>query len=54
MKAVSKLVKIKNNANPTTEYIEGELLKEGINPLRWAVVEVSEEFYTISVTNLVE
>ena len=54
MQAISELVKIKNNNNPTVEYIENELKLKGINPLRWAVVEVSKEFYAISVAKLVE
>ncbi|MCQ2754749.1 MAG: hypothetical protein MJ231_06850 [bacterium] len=54
MQAISEVVNIKNNNNPTVEYIENELKTRGIEPLRWAVVAVSEEFYTISVAKLVE
>ncbi len=53
MQAKSLLIKIPKTGYPTTEYIEEEIKKQNINPLRWAVVEVSDKFYTISVTNLV-
>jgi len=50
----STLVEIPNNNNPSTEYIESELTKLNINPLRWAVVHVSDKIYTVSVANLKE
>ncbi len=52
MQVESILVEIPNNGNPTTEYIEGELTKRNINPLRWAVVNVSDKIYTVSVADL--
>lgn len=54
MKVESIVVEIPNNGNPTTEYIESELTKLNINPLRWAVVHVSDKIYTVSVANLKE
>ena len=54
MQVESILVEIPNNGAPSTEYIEGELTKLNINPLRWAVVHVSDKMYTISVANLKE
>ena len=54
MQVESILVEIPNNGQPTTEYIEEELTKLNINPLRWAVVHVSDKMYTISVANLKE
>ena len=54
MQVVSELVKIPNNQNPTVEYIESELTKRNINPLRWAIVHVSDKIYTVSVANLKE
>ena len=54
MQVESLLVEIPNNGNPTTEYIEEELTKRNINPLRWAVVYVSDKIYTVSVANLKE
>ena len=52
MQVVSKLVKIKNNRMPSTEYIEQELTKLNISPLRWAIVHVSDKMYTVSVAEL--
>ena len=54
MQAESLLIEIPNNGIPTSEYIEEELIKRNINPLRWAIVNVSDTMYTISVTNLKE
>ena len=52
MQVESTLVEIPNNGKPTTEYIESELTKLNINPLRWAIVYVDDKIYTLSVANL--
>ena len=54
MQVVSELVEIENNGHPTTEYIEKELTKLNINPLRWAIVDVSGNMYKVSVADLQE
>ena len=54
MQVESVLVEIPNNNNPSTEYIESELTKLNITPLRWAIVHVSDKIYTVSVANLKE
>ncbi len=54
MQIISELIEIPNNGTPSTEYIESELTKRNINPLRWAVVHVSDKMYTVSVANLKE
>ena len=54
MQAESLLVEIPNNGKLTTEYIESELINRNINPLRWAIVHVSDTIYSVSVTNLKE
>ena len=54
MQVISELVEIENNGQPTTEYIEQELTKRNINPLRWAIVDVSDKIYKVSVANLKE
>ena len=54
MQVVSEIVKIPNNNAPTVEYVESELTKRNINPLRWAIVHVSDRMYTVSVANLKE
>ena len=46
---ISKIVKINNNNSPSTEYIEGELLALGIKPLRWAIVNIDDEYYYVCV-----
>ena len=53
MKVESKLVEIPNNKKPTVDYIEQELIKRNINPLRWAVVDISDTIYTVSVADLI-
>lgn len=54
MQVISELIKIPNNREPGVEYIESELTKRNINPLRWAVVHVDDRMYTVSVANLKE
>ena len=54
MNVISELIKIPNNHTPSVEYIENELTKRNINPLRWAIVNVSDRIYTVSVANLKE
>ena len=49
MEIISKLINIKNIGEPSTEYIEHELKKMGIDPLRWAIVKISKDFFTINV-----
>ena len=54
MEVVSDLVEIPNNKKPSTEYVLSELSKLGITPLRWAIVKVTDEKYTISAAILKE
>ena len=54
MQVISEIVEIENRGQPTTEYIEKELTKRNINPLRWAIVDVSDKIYKVSVANLKE
>ena len=54
MQVVSELVEIENNEELTTKYIENELTKLNINPLRWAIVDVSDKILKVSVANLKE
>jgi len=54
MQVESILVEIPNNGNPSTEYIETELTKLNIKPLRWAIVFVSDKMYRVSVASLKE
>jgi len=54
MQAESLIIEIPKKGIPSTEYIEAELIKRNINPLRWAIVHVSDTMYKVSVTNLKE
>ena len=54
MKIIYETIEIENNHNPSVEYIEGELTKRNIKPLRWAVVNVSDKIYTLSVAKIEE
>ena len=49
MQIVSEIVNIPKIDNPTTEYIENELKKLGITPLRWAIVKIDNDFFTINL-----
>ena len=52
MQVESKLIKIPRNGILTSENIENELKKQNIKPLRWAVVDVSDTMYTVSVADI--
>ena len=54
MQVKSMIVEIPNNGQPTTEYIEKELTKLNISPLRWAIVHVSDKMFKVSVANLMK
>ena len=46
----SDIIKIKKINNFDDIYIENELDKRGINPVRWAIVEVLDNDICISVS----
>ncbi len=45
----SELISIPNTEHLSTEYIESELEKQNINPLRWAIVKTNSKELTISL-----
>ena len=49
MEIISKLVKIEADLPTSTEFIETELAKMGLEPLRWAIVAVEGNILTISL-----
>ena len=53
MKIISENIKIKNINTFTTEYIENELKKMKLDTVRWAVVDVKEDFFTICVSHVI-
>lgn len=48
MQITSTIVDIPKTDNPSTEYIESELKKLNIVPLRWAIVDINEKNFTIN------
>lgn len=46
---LSDLVKIKCTDNLTVDYIETELKKQDIEPLRWAIVGIENNEYLINI-----
>ena len=48
MQIISQITDIPKVENITTEYVENELKKQGIKPLRWAIVKISKDKFTIN------
>ena len=54
MQIVSDSVKLNNIGVFTTSYIENELIKLGYKDVvRWAIVEIEEDFFTVSVSHVI-
>ena len=50
-KVISKTIKIKSEIMPPeVDFIESEIIKSGLEPLRWAIVEVNKKELTLSVS----
>ena len=48
---ISKTIKIKTPVlPPDTEFIENEIKRQGIEVLRWAIVEVENDILTLAVS----
>ena len=48
---ISKTIKIiSNNMPPKVDFIENEIIKQGLEPLRWAIVDVNQNVLTLSVS----
>ena len=52
MQIESTVLEFKNTGNFSTEYIESLLRQNNNHPLRWAVVDVSDSYFKISVTRV--
>lgn len=50
MKLITNNFEIKKTDNLTSLYIETELAKIGVTPLRWAIVEEKANVYTVTVS----
>lgn len=48
---ISKTIKIKTDKLPVQiEFIEQEITKQGVEPLRWAIVDVVQDELIVSVS----
>lgn len=47
---ISDTIKIIKTENFDNEYIERELINLSKKPVRWAVIDVSDDFLTVSVS----
>ena len=50
MKIVTKQFEIRKIDDLKSSYIENCLMQMGIEPLRWAIVDVNEDSYILSVS----
>lgn len=50
MKIINKQIFIKAIDNVTSDYIETELQKLNIDVLRWAIVDIQDNLYTVNVS----
>ena len=50
-KIISKTLKIvSDKMPPSTSFIEEEIIKHGINPVRWAIVDIKGNKLTLNVS----
>ena len=48
---ISKTIKVVSpNMPPDVDFIEQEIVKSGLEPLRWAIVDVKDNKLTLSVS----
>lgn len=52
MKIVSENITIKNTGDFSTEYIESELIKQGLDVVRWAIIDVNQNDFTVCVAHV--
>lgn len=52
MQIESTILEFKNTGNFSTEYIESLLRQNNNYPLRWAVVDVSDSYFKVSIAKL--
>lgn len=52
-KVISKTIKITaDKLPPSVDFIENEIKKEGLEPIRWAIVDIKNKELTLSVSAL--
>ncbi len=50
MKIIDTIIKIKNaQMLPKNDFIEQEIRQNGIDPIRWAIIEINENELVLSV-----
>lgn len=55
MKIVDKIIKIKSDTLlPRADFIEGKIKEYKIEPVRWAIIDVSENELTLSVAGIAD
>ncbi len=52
MQIESTILEFPNTGNFSTEYIESLLRQNNNYPLRWAVVDVSDSYFKVSIAKL--
>lgn len=53
MKMADKIFKIKTDKlPPSVDFIENEIKQRGIDPVRWAIIDVKENMLTLSVAGI--
>lgn len=51
MEVISKTIKIKSDKMPPNiDFIEQSIKKEGIEPVRWAIVKIEDDVLTLNVS----
>ena len=45
----SKEIKIKKTEEFSSEYVNSQLKEQGFDVLRWALTDIDDEFYTVSI-----
>ena len=53
MQIVSENITLKNKKEFSTEYIEGELTKLGLDVIRWAIVDCNDSNFTVCVSHAI-
>ena len=52
MQIVSKNVVMKNTGEFSTEYIENELSRLELDVIRWAIVDIKDDVFTVCVSHV--
>ena len=53
MQIISENIKVQNTGEFSTEYIEKFLASQNFDVIRWAVVDVQKDFFTLAVARVI-